>query len=171
MVSLIKKKSISVPKEMQERFEQISKIIKDFCVEKLNQEYEQSCYELCAALCRKRPSPIISGRVNTWACGIIHAIGTVNFVFDSSGKPHIKASELSNWFGISESTGNGKSRQIRNLMKMHQFDRKWTLPSRMDSNPLIWMVEINGFVLDVRYCSREIQEEAYRRGMIPYLPE
>lgn len=93
-------------------------------------------------------------KVNYWACGIIHAIGMVNFLFDSTQKPHVKASEIYSWFGIAESTGSGKSRQIRDLMKMNYFDTKWTLPSRMESNPLVWMIPVNGLVIDVRHCPR-----------------
>ena len=76
----------NVPKEMQQRFDEVSKIIVDFCEDKLNDEYKQICLQLCATLCRKRPSPIISGKANTWACGIVHAIGMVNFLFDSTQK-------------------------------------------------------------------------------------
>jgi len=100
----------------------------------------------------------------------IKPIGMVNFLFDSSGKPHVKSRELYEWFGISESTGNGKSRQIRDLLKIGLFDKKWTLPSRMKDNPRAWMIQLNGFLLDARYCKPEIQLEAYKKGLIPYLP-
>jgi hypothetical protein len=40
----------------------------------------------------------------------------------------------------------------------------------MDRNPMAWMIEVNGFVLDARHVKREIQEEACRRGLIPYIP-
>ena len=33
------------------------------------------------------------------------------------------------------------------------------------------LVQINGLIVDVRSMPREVQEEAYRRGLIPYLPE
>jgi len=163
-------KSNSVPNEMKPRFDEISNIIGELCNEKLNEEYKQLSIQLCAALCRKRPSPLNSGRSNTWACGIVHAIGTVNFLFDPAQNPHMKASELSDWFGISQSTGGTKSKQIRDLMKIKQWDVEWTLPSGIDSNPLAWMIELDGFMVDVRNCSPMIQEEAFRRGYIPYLP-
>ncbi|UIE36411.1 plasmid pRiA4b ORF-3 family protein [Leptodesmis sichuanensis] len=83
-----------------------------------------------AALCRKRPSPIEKGQSKTWACGITHAIGMVNFLFDSSQNPHISASELYQWFGVSASTGQGKSKLVRDTLKMHQLDPDWCLPSR-----------------------------------------
>lgn len=160
----------NVPKEMQPRFDEVSKIIVDFCEDKLNDEYTQICLQLCAAICRKRPSPIISGKANTWACGIAHTIGMVNFLFDSTQKPHVKSNELYEWFGISASTGSGKSKQIRDLLKIRQFDMKWTLPSIMESNPMVWMIQVNGFLVDARHCNEEIQIEAYRKGLIPYLP-
>jgi hypothetical protein len=37
-------------------------------------------------------------------------------------------------------------------------------------NPLIWMLQVNGLVMDMRYAPREIQEEAFLKGLIPYIP-
>ena len=44
------------------------------------------------------------------------------------------------------------------------------LPSRLADNPLVWMVEVNGFVVDVRMIPRDVQEEAHRLGLIPFVP-
>ena len=33
-----------------------------------------------------------------------------------------------------------------------------------------WMVEVNGFVTDVRHAPREVQEIALEKGLIPYIP-
>jgi len=33
-----------------------------------------------------------------------------------------------------------------------------------------WMIQINGFLVDARFLKREIQEEALRQGLIPYIP-
>jgi hypothetical protein len=30
--------------------------------------------------------------------------------------------------------------------------------------------QVNGFVVDARRLQREVQEEAYRKGLIPYVP-
>lgn len=163
-------KSLKIPKEMAGKFDEISQIITAFCDEKLNEEYKQVCMQLCAALCRKRPSPLVTGKANTWACGIIHAIGTVNFLFDPGSKPNVKTSELYEWFGIAGSTGTGKSKKIRDLMKINVLDINWTLPSMIDKNPMAWFIQLDGLLVDVRDCDRFIQEEAYRRGLIPYLP-
>ncbi len=83
-----------VPKDMQTHFDEISQLTDAFCQTYLNDEYEQLCRELIATLCRKRPSPLVQGKAATWACGIIHALGMVNFLFDSSQTPHIAASQI-----------------------------------------------------------------------------
>ncbi len=35
---------------------------------------------------------------------------------------------------------------------------------------MVWLIQVNGLIVDARQVSREIQEEAFRRGLIPYLP-
>ena len=74
-------------------------------------------------------------------------------------------------FGVAESTGQGKSKAIRDLLKVRTFDKRWTLPSRMKENPTAWMIEIYGFAVDARHLKREYQEVALRKGLIPYIPE
>ena len=36
---------------------------------------------------------------------------------------------------------------------------------------MVWMIEIDGIVMDARWVPREIQEIAYRKGFFPYMPE
>lgn len=164
-------KSETVPEPMRAKFEELTRLTDVFCQEHLNDEYAQLCRYLTAALCRKRPSPLTSGKANTWACGIIHAIGTVNFLFDSSQSPHMKATDIYQLFGVGQSTGQGKSKQISDVMKMHQMDPNWSLPSMIDRNPMAWMISVTGFIIDARQAPRALQEEAFQKGFIPYLPE
>jgi hypothetical protein len=126
---------------------------------------------MTAALCRKRPSPLERGKANTWACGIIHAVGTVNFLFDRSQTPYISPGDLAKAFGIGQSTSQGKSKEIRDALKINILDPKWTLPSRLADNPRAWLIEFNGLIVDARSMPRALQEEAYNRGLIPYLPD
>ena len=56
------------------------------------------------------------------------------------------------------------------MFKIGNFDPRWTLPSKMDDNPRIWMLEVNGFIMDVRHAPREVQEMAFEKGLIPYIP-
>jgi hypothetical protein len=164
------KNSEKIPKAMEEKFNHIVAITDNFSKQHLNNEYAQLIRTATAALCRRRPSPLASGRDNTWACGITHAIGMVNFLFDASQDPHISVSELYKQFGISASTGQAKSKQVRDALKMHQMDPEWCLPSHLDSNPMVWLLSVNGFLVDIRTMPREAQEVALAKGLIPYIP-
>jgi hypothetical protein len=51
------------------------------------------------------------------------------------------------------------------------LDPDYTLSSRLAENPLVWMVEVNGFVMDMRTAPPEFQEAAFKKGLIPFIPE
>ena len=59
-------------------FEVIAGLVDAFCKEHLNDEYAVLCRRLIEKLARKRPSPLVSGKPNTWACGIVRTLGWVN---------------------------------------------------------------------------------------------
>jgi hypothetical protein len=120
------KKSENIPKLMNEKYNAIVKLTDDFSKNNLNQEYAQIIRYVIAALCRKRPSPLMKGKENSWACGATHAIGMVNFLFDNTQSPHLSASELYKKFGVGQSTGQGKSKLIRDLLGMYQSDPNWS---------------------------------------------
>jgi hypothetical protein len=141
-----------------------------FCKEFLNDEYAELCRKLATALGRKRPSPLLQGKLETWACGVVRTIGWVNYLDDRSQKPHLKLPFIDQAFGVAESTGQGKSKLIRKMFKIRNFDPKWTLPSRMDDNPVVWMLSVNGFLMDIRHAPREAQVIAFEKGLIPYIP-
>lgn len=148
----------------------ITGLIDQFCQEHLNDEYAVLCRKLAEKLARKRPSPLLHGSPNTWASGIVRTVGWVNFLHDKSQTPYMRLSDIDAGFGISESSGAAKLAAIRKMMKIHHLDPNWTLPSRLDDNPLIWMLEVNGFMMDVRHAPREVQEIAFNKGLIPYIP-
>ena len=100
----------------------------------------------------------------------MYALGTVNFLFDKSNLPYMRADELCAAFGVSQSSGANKAKLIRDTLKMYQLDPNWCLLSRMDSNPMIWYLTVNGLIVDVREMPREVQVIAYEKGLIPYIP-
>ena len=159
-----------IPKKLQPRFEEIASITNSVCQKHLNKEYAEMSRKMAAALARKRPSPLASGRASVWACGIVYTIGFVNFLFDKSFPPYMSAEDLCTAFGVAKSTGYNKSKEIRDLFDLMQFDPRWTLSSLMDENPMAWMISVDGLIVDVRHAPRPIQEQAFRKGLIPYLP-
>lgn len=164
-------KSEKVPKLLEARFAEIVQITDAFAAAHLNEEYRQLIRCAVAALCRKRPSPLATGKANPWACGVTHAIGSVNFLFDRSQTPHVTAGDLYHAFGVSPGTGQGKSKLVRDTLKIRQMDPAWTLPSRLADNPMAWLVMVNGLIVDIRGMPRGLQEAAFARGLIPSIPE
>jgi len=145
-------------------------MIDAFCRDHLNEEYNVLCHKLAEKLARNRPSPLLSGKPNAWACGIVRTIGMHNFLGDKSQKPYMKISDISREFGVGESTASAKTATIKNLVSLSPLDFEWSLPSRADKNPLIWMLSVNGFMMDIRRAPREAQEVAFEQGLIPYIP-
>jgi hypothetical protein len=56
------------------------------------------------------------------------------------------------------------------LFDMGHFGPEWTIPSMMDKNPIAWLIQVDGFIMDARSAPLSIQEEAFRLGIIPYIP-
>jgi hypothetical protein len=145
-------------------------LIDRFCRDHLNEEYAVLCRKLAEKLARKRPSPLLHGKPETWASGIVRTIGWVNFLGDTSQTPHMKMTDIDEGFGVSESSGAAKSKAVRDLLRISHLDPNWTLPSRLENNPLVWMLSVNGLLMDIRQAPREAQEVAFRKGLIPYVP-
>ena len=137
-----------VPQKMQSKYDEITALTGAVCSEHLTDEYADLCRKLCAALARRRPSPLARGRVDIWAGAILYTIARVNFLFDPSQEPHMRADELCAAVGVSKNTASAKSTQIMDMLDIYQLDPDWTRPSRMDDNLLAWMITIDGFVVD-----------------------
>ena len=169
--SVPEKTSSKPTKVSDEKYDEISDLITNFCEIYLNDEYTEMSLRLLEKLRRKRPSPLLKGTTKTWACGIIYAIGSTNFLFDKSQTPHMPANKLSEHFNISKSTAGNKAGEIYKYCDMSVFDPEWTLPSKLSDNPYIWMFEDeNGFIFDARTAPLEIQMDLLEQGLIPFIP-
>ena len=63
-----------------------------------------------------------------------------------------------------------KSKVVRDSLDLIPLQPQFSLPSMAEENPLVWMVEVNGLLVDLRHAPRVWQEQAFRKGMIPYIP-
>ena len=162
--------SEKIPKAMTEKYSAISALTDAFCHRHLNDEYRDMIHRILGALARKRPSPLAKGKESVWAAAAVLAVGYVNFLHDATQTPHCNAKTIFEFFGISESTGQNKSREIRDLLKMGRLSPEWTLPSRLADNPMVWMLEVDGLVIDIRHAPLELQQLAFAKGLIPFIP-
>lgn len=124
-----------------------------------------------AVLVCQPDTPATKGKAQGWAAGIVYSIGWVNFVTDPSQSPHVSAAQIAQGCGTSEATMHAKAKVIRDGIELMRMDPSWTVPSRLGDNPLVWMLPTrDGLIIDIRHESREVQEEAFRHGLIPYIP-
>jgi hypothetical protein len=167
---MAKAMSYRIPKEMKETTDNIIQITDNICEKSLDQEYLELCRKIIAKISRKRPSPLLYGKPEVWASAIIYCVAEINFLFDKTQKPHLTKSELFSILPGPKSTITSYKKNIWNMLDLCQLDPEFTRPSKMYDNPFAWMVEINGFITDIRMEPIEIQEIAYEKGLIPYVP-
>jgi Domain of unknown function (DUF6398) len=169
-VPMPKTGSTSVPKSMQAAYTAITSLTDAFCREHLNEDYRVLAERMTAALCRKRPSPLASGQPRTWACGIVYVLGQINFLTDAATQPFMTTAHLCAQFGVGQSTASAKARVIAQTLDTSRLNPEWSLPGLLDQSPLVWMAEVNGFLVDLRDMPREVQQIAFDKGLIPYIP-
>ncbi len=168
--SKLSNKIASVPKAVEAKYNEIAEMITQFCDEKLSEEYKDLSLRALERLCRKRPSPLEKGKARTWACGIVYAIGSNNFIFDKSQPYYMPATAIAEWFGISKSTAGNKASEVTDILDLSYMNTEFVLKSLLDSNPVVWLLEVDGLLVDIRKMPREVQEQAFLQGLIPYIP-
>jgi len=162
-------KKAKVPEMFAARFVDIVRLVDAFCDAHLNDEYKGLCRKLAVAICRSG-SAIDKGKIEGWAAGVVCAIGRVNFLTDPSQKPHMKSEQIAKGFGISAQTMADKARAIGDSLDLVPFHPDWSLPSKIDENPMVWFLQVNGMIMDIRRAPRGAQVAAYKKGLIPYIP-
>lgn len=163
-------KSTTVLRAYEGIYRDVTALTDRFCEKHLNDEYARLARFAIAALCRKRPSPLVTGALETWACAVVYALGQVNFLSDKSRDPCMTMHQLCARFGVADSTAANKAKRVRDALGMRHWDHRWILPSRHDSTMAMWLVEVNGIAVDARWLPRPLQEAAFKRGLIPYIP-
>jgi len=129
------------------RKNQIIELIKEFCSQKLDDEYFGLSVRLIDKLGRKRVIPFMSGKIEIWAAAIIHALGTINFLFDKSFNPFVTIDEINNFFGTNKSSTGSKSKIIRDLLNLGYFDNEFSTNRIKENNPFDKLMMVDGFIV------------------------
>jgi hypothetical protein len=160
-----------VPEKFRERFREITALTDKFCKEHLDDEYRDLCREMAAVLCIEG-APMGSGKAASWAAGIVYSVGFVNFLTSDPSQPYyMKPDDMARALGVSPATMAAKAKVIRQGLDLNRMDPRWCVRGMLKDNPYVWLVQDRqGMIHDLRQAPREVQEEAYRRGMIPFIP-
>ena len=143
---------------VEEKAEKLIQMAAEFCKKYLDEDYKQLCEKLIGKMCRKRNVPFLSGRMEIWAAAIIYALGSINFLFDSSFKPYATGDDICNFFGTSKSTTSQKAKIIRDMFNMGYYDKEFSTAHMRENNPFSNFVMRNGLIVDKRSLPPEIQE-------------
>jgi hypothetical protein len=80
----------------------------------------------------------------------------------------MRGEDLAALVGAAPSTLAAKAREVRNLVRMRQgIDQDYVCPSRLGDAPGVWLITVNGFIVDARHLEPDIQDELHRRKLIP----
>ena len=162
--------ALRVPAAAREVFDDIVARTDSFCLRHLDAEYAGLCVALAAKLARKRPSPLTRGDRDIWAAGIVYAIGRVNFLADPNQTPHLRTDELAQLLGVKQTTMTNKGRLIMDTLDIGLMDPEFSRREMIERNPMVWMLQIDGLIVDARQLPEQIQVELHRHGLIPYIP-
>ncbi|MCB9228029.1 MAG: hypothetical protein H6618_00290 [Deltaproteobacteria bacterium] len=124
------------------------KLTSEFCCKYIDQEYAELCEKVILKMSRKRSVPFLLGKPEIWAAGVIHAVGYVNFLFDSNDEPYVDFDTIADHFNTSKSTVGQKSKIIRDMFKIRRFDNNFSTQAMAERNPYnnLFMLD-NGMVV------------------------
>jgi hypothetical protein len=77
---------------------------------------------LAGVLARKRPSPLLKGKADSWACGVVRVIAWANSLGDPKQPHQVRVIDIDRGFKVSESTGAAKAKAIRDFLKVLPID-------------------------------------------------
>jgi hypothetical protein len=144
-------------KIISDRGKKILDLVGEFCAKELDEEYFELAENLTQKLLRKRSKPLETGQPQIWAASIIHALGTINFLFDKSFKPYVSIDDLNNHFGTSKTTTAAKSKLIRDLLKIDRWDNEFSIKRMVDNNPFNNLVMVDDLIVPLDSLPKELQ--------------
>ncbi|MFD1037318.1 DUF6398 domain-containing protein [Virgibacillus byunsanensis] len=98
-------------------------------------------------MARKRDVPFVTGRIEIWGAEVIHALGTINFLFDKATQPYVSVADICQFFDTKQSTTSQKSKKIRDIFNMSYFDEDFTIESVDQRNSFNHMEMANGLLV------------------------
>jgi hypothetical protein len=138
---------IDVSPELLARTIEIENLLREYCQSSLDDEF----YEVCVLLLEDsvlNEFPLLKSKVQSWAAGIVHAAGRINYLFDSDSELYRPASEIAGYFGVSLSTMFVKSRLIFEGLDTNVLDPRYCIERVLENHPLTQFAEMIELLAD-----------------------
>jgi len=131
--------------KLQEQIEKIIEFVREFCEQKLNEEYFELAERFVQELGSTKNPPFIKGQPKVWAAAIIKVLSGIRNL-DDSLLPFIFNGEINSFFGINNFMTKRKSNQIwelimrnpsiiKNTVRNANRFKFWELKGTMEINP------------------------------------
>lgn len=133
--------------KVEEKKAELLELTMEFSNKFLNDEYGEVIEKLINKMARKREVPFMSGRTEIWAAAVIHALGTINFLFDKSNQSYVPVTNIFEYFGTKQSTTSQKSKKIRDMFNMTYFDDNFSIASVEQDSPFNNLSLVNGLMI------------------------
>src|SRR5699024_11986226 len=122
-------------KKIKERENKILELTNSFCSQKLDEDYRQLCEKLIKKMGRKHEVPFKRGQLDIWAAGVVHSIGSINFLFDKSFEPYATPNDINDFFETNKSTVSCKARNFKKIFNLGPFDSDISTEETWCSHP------------------------------------
>ena len=142
---------------IQERQQEILDLIKEFCEKKIDQEHFELSKKVLEKLTKSKDVIFTTSKPQTWAAAVLHALGTINFLFDKSFEPYVSVGEINDFFDVKKTTLVNKSKQIRDLLKMKTWSKGFSTKAMAGNNPLENFIMIDGVIVPLDSLLEEYQ--------------
>lgn len=120
---------------MCDEFEKTIQLIGEFSKRYLDDEFRLLCIKLAYKLEETEGISFADDKPEHWACGIIYAIGQLNFLFDTHLEPYVTQDRLCYHFSANRQRMSAKSRDIRRLLNLklgnEEFSTEFVLSLRI----------------------------------------
>ncbi|MCL6478954.1 MAG: plasmid pRiA4b ORF-3 family protein [Peptococcaceae bacterium] len=142
-------------KDVHERKQALIDLTSGFCNRYLDNEYRRLCEKLINKMARKRNVPFLSGKLELWAAAVVHALGSINFLFDKSFPPYASMDDICGYFKTSRSSTTQKSKLIRDMFNLWYYDPELSTTHVAKNNPLAGLVVVDDLILALKTLKPE----------------
>lgn len=116
----------------KEKQDKLIELVSSFCIDNLNEDYEQAAVKLVEKMGRKHDVPFKRGKLEIWASGVMYVLAQVNFLFNKSSSNYISADDICDYFKTKKSTVSQKANLIHGMFSSQVLYDEFSIVLRDD---------------------------------------
>ncbi len=143
---------------MTEEKQKLIRLTSDFCDKYLDDDHKELTQKMVTNLCKKEGVDLQQEDLKNLAAAIIHALGSIDYLFDNSFEPYISEKELIDYFNAHQSHIHDKSGEIKKLLRLDLFNNLSSLKRFQNNEHLHNLLLIDGFFLNLETFPPDLRE-------------